>query len=66
MIEMVLVYCLAAAPAKCQEQRPVFEEPLTAMGCLIGAQETAQKWLAEHPDWQLSGWRCETGHRQRA
>ena len=56
---MVLVYCLVAHPDKCTEQRPVFEEPLTGMACMMGAQQAAQQYVAEHPEWQLARWRCE-------
>jgi hypothetical protein len=59
MIELVLVYCLTAQPDKCTEQRPVFEEPLTGMACMMNAQRVAIQYVEEHPDWKLAGWRCE-------
>ena len=59
MIELVLVYCMVADPKTCQEQRPTFEEPLTAASCLINAQQRAIEYVREHPAWQLAGWRCE-------
>jgi hypothetical protein len=59
MIELVLVYCLVADAKSCMEQRPVFEEPLSGMACMINAQRMALQYVAEHPEWQLSGWRCE-------
>jgi hypothetical protein len=59
MIEMVLVYCLTAQPNKCTEQRPVFEEPLSGMACMINAQKIALQYVEEHREWQLARWRCE-------
>ena len=59
MIELVLVYCLVADPKNCQEQRPTFEQPLTAASCLFNAEQSAIEYVREHPAWQLSGWRCE-------
>ncbi|HVJ54097.1 MAG TPA: hypothetical protein VM689_16640 [Aliidongia sp.] len=59
MIELVLVYCLVADADRCIEQRPVFEEPLSGMACMMTAQRVALQYVAEHPDYKLSGWRCE-------
>jgi hypothetical protein len=56
---MVLVYCMVGQPDKCTEQRPVFEEPLSGMACMMTAQHAAQQYVAEHPEWQLASWRCE-------
>jgi hypothetical protein len=50
---------MVAHPDKCTEQRPVFEQPLTSIACMMNAQYTAQQYVAEHPDWQLAKWRCE-------
>jgi len=57
MTALVLVFCLQATPVACTEQRSVEEFSLQA--CLIRAQQYAAEWLAEHPKWQLSRWRCE-------
>lgn len=63
MIELVLVYCMVGNPKQCMEQRPVFEQPLTAMSCMMKAQLTAADYVKEHPSWQLGGWRCEMDTR---
>jgi hypothetical protein len=57
MTALVLVFCLQAAPASCTEQRPVVD--LSLQACLVRGQYYASEWLAEHPKWQLSRWRCE-------
>ncbi len=59
MIELVLVFCLATDSSQCIEQRPIFEEPLSGMACMMNAQRMALQYVADHPGWQLSGWRCE-------
>lgn len=59
VIELVLVFCMVADPGNCLEQRPTFEEPLTAASCLMNAQQMAVEYVREHPTWQLKGWRCE-------
>jgi hypothetical protein len=58
MAELVLVFCLLSSPASCQEERP-FLGQLPLMACLVQGQQYATEWLADHPKWQLSGWRCE-------
>ena len=59
MIEMVLVYCLVAHPEQCVEERPVFEEPLSSMACMMSAQRVGVQYVEDHPEWQLAKWRCE-------
>jgi hypothetical protein len=57
MTALVLIFCLQSAPGSCTEERPVLDLPLAA--CLARGQHYAQEWLADHPKWALSGWRCE-------
>jgi len=57
MTALVLIFCLQGTPGSCIEQRPI--ESLALPACLVRGQEDAQEWLAEHPKWVLSGWRCE-------
>ena len=59
MIEMVLVYCMISDAGQCLEQRPVFEDPLTPISCMMTAQQVATSYVKEHPNYQLSRWRCE-------
>jgi hypothetical protein len=54
---LVLVFCLQSAPGSCTEQRPI--EDLSLEACLVRGQQYASEWLAEHPKWMLSRWRCE-------
>lgn len=58
MIELVLVYCLAGPPARCIEDRPFREESLTAMSCVMLAQQAAAQRGADHPGYRFAGWRC--------
>jgi hypothetical protein len=57
MTALVLVFCLQAAPDSCTEQRPI--EDLSPRACLMRGEQYASEWLAEHPKWRLSRWRCE-------
>jgi len=31
---------------------------LPQIACAIHAQQVAAEWVAEHPGWRVSGWRC--------
>ena len=64
LVQLVLVYCLAAEPSRCVEQRPVPEQPgLGLMACIAGAQPAAARWLADRPDCVLARVRCEMGSK---
>jgi hypothetical protein len=66
MAELVLVFCLLSSPSSCQEERPALEQ-MSLTACLTEGQQYAADWLAEHPKWVLSRWRCERNvPRQRA
>jgi hypothetical protein len=64
MIERVLVYCLAADAKSCVERRPVLDEVNGPMACMTAAQPLAAAYLAEHPKYRLSTWRCEIHNRK--
>jgi hypothetical protein len=58
MVQLVLIFCLAASPTSCREERPVVEQ-LSLMTCMVQGQQIAQELLADRPKWLLSRWRCE-------
>jgi len=58
MVHLVLTFCMLAWQTHCTEERPITEDMgLTA--CIVEGQQVAQNWLADHPSWMLSRWRCE-------
>jgi hypothetical protein len=59
MIDLVIVYCLAANPASCQEKRVPAESWGDPLACMVAAQMRAQHYLDEHPKWRLKRWKCE-------
>jgi hypothetical protein len=64
MATLVLLFCLGTEQAQCVERRPVYEEPLGLMACMVGGQFAGAEFLQTHPGWRLAKWRCETGPRQ--
>jgi hypothetical protein len=59
MIELVLVYCMVAAPDRCVERREFFDHPLSETECVYNAQEVGGHYVETHQQWRLSRWRCE-------
>lgn len=59
MIDLVLVYCLSAAPQRCVERRDPFESWGDPVACMMGAEIEAQQYLRDHPKWHLARWKCE-------
>jgi hypothetical protein len=67
MIELVLVYCLAADAKACVERRDPMAEYADPLACMEQAQMQAQHYLSEHPRYVLSRFRCEVDlPRQRS
>lgn len=62
MIELVMTFCLLTAPDDCRVVRqPASELPFL---CALKGQEVASEWLASHPEYRFTGWRC--GRREVA
>jgi len=40
------------------DERPVYEE-MSLTSCMVQGQQIASEWLAGHPTWMLTRWRCE-------
>lgn len=69
MVQLVLVFCFVTSATTCKEVRPMFEDPLTLMGCVTQAQVVAVQELSDRFDlqgYQLVRWRCEIGKQQDA
>jgi hypothetical protein len=59
MIELIIVYCLAADAKTCTEKRVPLENFATPVGCTMSGQQRAQEFLQTHPAYVLKSWRCE-------
>jgi len=58
MVELFIVACLLAEPAKCERFFVPFQRPMLLVGCLNRAQLHAVEWSREHPAWRVKGWVC--------
>lgn len=59
MVQLVIVYCMISNASICTEKRPMFEQPISLMGCMTTGQQTAATYVDEHPQWRLVKFRCE-------
>jgi hypothetical protein len=64
MITLVLIVCLSTTPDVCHEERPPIDVA-SPMACLVQGEIMAAQWMEEHPKWELHGWRCQTGARDK-
>lgn len=57
MIELLFVACLSAQPDVCEERSMLYTD-ITPASCMFGAQPALATWVAGHPAWEISSWRC--------
>ncbi len=63
MLTLILVLCLNAS---CREERIPGPTDASLMGCLMSAQQSAARFLEDHPQmaaWRLRSIRCEAGRQ---
>lgn len=60
-MDLILLVCLASAPATCREERVPLVEP---GACIIASIPVVANWSADHPDWQVAKWTCAPGGRR--
>ena len=58
MYELVVIACLMAQPARCEEFHLPFQQPMGAVQCMYEAQLHLVKWVQERPEWMVRRWRC--------
>lgn len=63
MVQLVMLFCLVANDASCVERRPVLEDVLSPMTCMLAGQPMAARFVSEHPAYRLVSFRCEIGRR---
>ncbi len=59
-MDLVLLVCLAASPESCREERVIMSpEASESRMCMVGAVPVLAEWAGDHPEWQISRWKCE-------
>jgi len=57
MVQLLFVACTVLSQQSCEERSLIFTD-ITPMSCMMGAQPELARWVAEHPNWTVSRWRC--------
>jgi hypothetical protein len=60
---LILIVCLASSPTECHEEHPPLEAP-SATACLMQGEAIGAQWIADHPKWTLTGWKCQFGQKE--
>jgi hypothetical protein len=56
---LIFLVCLISSPDTCREERLSFAfEPVSDLGCMVGAQPKMAEWTNTHPGWQIARWEC--------
>lgn len=58
MYELIVLACLIAEPARCEEFPVPFQEPMGIMACMRQGQLHLAEWVADHPRWAVRRWSC--------
>ncbi|MEM1298635.1 MAG: hypothetical protein AAGH68_05085 [Pseudomonadota bacterium] len=60
MIELLFVVCTAWDPTQCENRALQFQDTVTPLACLMGAQPQLAQWQLSHPKWRIKSWRCQS------
>lgn len=63
MVDLIFLACLLTAPEACEEKSMQFID-VTPMTCMMGAQPVLARWAVEHPQWQVTSWKCRDASRR--
>jgi len=58
MYELVVIACLMAQPARCEEFHLPLQQPMGAAQCMHQAQLHLVRWVQAWPAWTVRRWRC--------
>jgi hypothetical protein len=58
MYELVIIACLIAHPARCEEFVLPVDGAAGIMQCMREGELELARWSADRPDWVIRRWRC--------
>ena len=64
MMELAFVACLSAEPMSCEAKAMQFSD-MSAMACVMCAQQVLAQWGNEHPGWDIQRWTCQPDRSER-
>lgn len=58
-VELILTVCALSQPAACDERKLMLESVTgSTRNCMMQAMPYIAKWSGEHPNVQVTRWRC--------
>ena len=64
MLELVFSVCLIANAQSCQDVHLTYgAQRVSLMECALVGQVEMAKWVAEHPGYRVTRFRCDTARR---
>ena len=58
MLALFVTACLASDPANCKDYKVPLDASLEPSQCMIHAAPQVARWGSEHPDLQITKYRC--------
>jgi hypothetical protein len=58
MVELIVIACLVAEPARCEEFHVPFHDQVHMVQCVWQSQIFAARWSQEHPGWIIKKVTC--------
>ena len=58
MYELIVVACLIAQPARCEEFHLPLQTGGGVMQCMRQGELELVRWIEQRPDWVIKRWRC--------
>jgi hypothetical protein len=60
-VELILTVCTLSQPAACDERKLMLESATgSTRNCMMQAMPYIAQWSGEHPNVQVTRWRCVT------
>lgn len=61
MLAIILSACLIADPNECRDFTVPVDFRMETKYCTIAAAPVFAQWAAEHPQWEIKRWKCQSG-----
>ncbi|MFI5013511.1 MAG: hypothetical protein ACHQAY_14305 [Hyphomicrobiales bacterium] len=68
LLELIFTVCAIGNTGMCEDKHIAVEQQLSVTACVMQAQPTMARWVAENPNWTIVRWHCDysANRRQKA
>jgi hypothetical protein len=60
MLAIILSACLVSDPNQCRDFQIPVDFQMPAKYCTMKAAPVCAQWSAQHPQWQIKSWKCQS------